>query len=149
MGAEAGFAPLPVRDFQDIRDQHPEEGPTASTGNTSGVELRWRRRHRGEEQSDRVYQELGNARESLHKYCGWPSNLSLYTIDRTIFVLQRWFTDALDVLKAVPELPLSPTTPLRLMPMSAVTPYTAGVPFLRPLDPSEPLQLPLSKEMSM
>lgn len=62
-------------------------------------------------------------------------------------ILQRWFTEALNDLKYVPEIPLSPTTPLRLTPMSAVTPYTAGVPFLRPVDTSEPLQLPLSKEM--
>ena len=64
-------------------------------------------------------------------------------------VFQRWFIGALDALKADPEVALSPTTPLRLVPMSAVTPYTAGVPFLRPVDPSEPLRLPLSKEMSM
>jgi exocyst complex component 4 len=64
-------------------------------------------------------------------------------------IFQRWFTEALDVLKVVPETPLSPTTPLRLIPMSAVTPYTAGVPFLQQFDPSEPLQLPLSKEMSL
>ena len=75
--------------------------------------------------------------------------ISLYVAIRTLPGSQRWFTDALDALKAVPETPLSPTTLLKLTPMSAVTPYTAGVPFLRPLDPSEPLQLPLSKEMSM
>ncbi|KAF9650351.1 hypothetical protein BDM02DRAFT_3223223 [Thelephora ganbajun] len=67
----------------------------------------------------------------------------------SLYTSLRWFTEALDVLKAVPEIPLSPTTPLRLIPMSAVTPYTAGDSFLRPFDPSEPLQLPLSKEMSL
>lgn len=67
----------------------------------------------------------------------------------SLYTSLRWFTEALDVLKVVPEAPLSPTTPLRLVPMSAVTPYTAGVSFLRPFDPSEPLQLPLSREMSI
>jgi len=33
--------------------------------------------------------------------------------------------------------------------MSAVTPYTAGLPFLAPVAPNEHLQLPLSKEMTM
>ena len=75
--------------------------------------------------------------------------VSLYAAVWTLSTSQNWFTDALDILKAVPETLLSPTTPLKLTPMSAVIPYTAGVPFLRPLDPSEPLQLPLLKETSM
>jgi exocyst complex component 4 len=66
---------------------------------------------------------------------------------------QCWFTTALNTLKAVPENLFSPTdAPNRLeptMPMSAVTPYTAGLPFLAPIIPNEYLQLPLSKEMSM
>ena len=33
LGAETGLT------IQDIRDQHPEEGPVVSTGNASGVEL--------------------------------------------------------------------------------------------------------------
>lgn len=43
--------------------------------------------------------------------------------------------------------PFNPQEPA--IPMSAVTPYTAGLPFLAPVVPNEHLQLPLSKEMSM
>ena len=60
-----------------------------------------------------------------------------------MFASRHWIIDALDALKVVPEIPLSSTTPLKSTPMSAVTPYAAGVPFLRPFDPSEPPQLPL------
>ena len=75
--------------------------------------------------------------------------ISPYAAVRTLSASQHWLTDALGVLKAASETPLSPTTPLKLTPMSAVTAHTAGVPFLRPFDPSEPLQFSSSEEMSV
>ena len=94
--------------------------------------------------STRNHATLGSLYTSLVS----APRISPYAAVRTLSASQHWFTDALDVLKAVSETPLSPTTPLKLTPMSAVT-HTAGVPFLRPFDPSEPLQFSLSEEMSV
>jgi len=54
-------------------------------------------------------------------------------------------------LKAVPETETSvpAMSPTNLQPMSAVSPYAPGLPFLDPIAPNERLQLPLTKEMSM
>ncbi|KAH9937245.1 Sec8 exocyst complex component-specific domain-containing protein [Fomitopsis serialis] len=48
-----------------------------------------------------------------------------------------------------PESALSPTTPLRLEPVSAVTPYTPYLPAIAPVQANEPLSLPLSSAMAM
>ncbi|KZT75066.1 hypothetical protein DAEQUDRAFT_742424 [Daedalea quercina L-15889] len=60
-----------------------------------------------------------------------------------------WFFDELDALKTAPESALSPTTPLRLEPVSAVTPYTPYLPAIAPVQANEPLSLPLSSAMAM
>ncbi|KII94197.1 hypothetical protein PLICRDRAFT_171865 [Plicaturopsis crispa FD-325 SS-3] len=60
-----------------------------------------------------------------------------------------WFGAELNLLKAAPEDAFSPTTPLRLEPATAVTPYTPYLPMLAPVLPNEQLKLPLSKEMGL
>ncbi|KAH9836975.1 Sec8 exocyst complex component-specific domain-containing protein [Rhodofomes roseus] len=60
-----------------------------------------------------------------------------------------WFFNELDALKSAPESALSPTTPLRLEPVSAVTPYTPYLPAIAPVQANEPLSLPLSSAMAM
>ncbi|KAI0048336.1 hypothetical protein FA95DRAFT_1558105 [Auriscalpium vulgare] len=60
-----------------------------------------------------------------------------------------WFLAALNQLKAVPEDSFSPTTPLRMDPVSAGTPYTPWLPTLQPIGLDEQLQLPLSREMAL
>ena len=92
---------------------------------------------------------IGSTRRNLAMLGSLYTNLtsgrriSSYAAVWTMSASLCWMIHALNALKVVPEIPLSPTTPLKLTPLSAVTPYTAGVPFLRPFDPSEPLQLPL------
>ena len=95
--------------------------------------------------STRNLATLGSLYTSLVSGC----RISSYATVRTLSASQHWSTDALDAPKAVSETPLSPTTPLKLTPKSAVTTHTAGVPFLRPFDPSEQLQFSLSEEMSV
>ncbi|KAI0936742.1 hypothetical protein AcV5_004806 [Taiwanofungus camphoratus] len=60
-----------------------------------------------------------------------------------------WFAAELDALKSAPEGALSPTTPLKLEPVSAVTPYTPYLPAMLPIQANEPLSLPLSAAMAM
>ncbi|EED77762.1 predicted protein [Postia placenta Mad-698-R] len=60
-----------------------------------------------------------------------------------------WFASELNALKSAPEHALSPTTPLRLEPVSAVTPYTPYLPAIAPVQNNEPLKLPLSSAMAM
>ena len=62
--------------------------------------------------------------------------------------MQTWFAAELDKLKAAPEGSLSPTTPMKLEPMSAVTPWTPNIPGLQ-LGTNEPLSLPLSTAMAL
>ncbi|KAH8099379.1 Sec8 exocyst complex component-specific domain-containing protein [Cristinia sonorae] len=59
-----------------------------------------------------------------------------------------WFTSQLNELKSVPEGILSPTTPKRLEPVSAITPYTPYIPLAATLTPEE-LRLPLSSAMAL
>ncbi|CAL1695106.1 unnamed protein product [Somion occarium] len=60
-----------------------------------------------------------------------------------------WFAAELNALKSAPETALSPTTPMRLEPVSAVTPFTPYRPSLFPVQPDEQLKLPLSAAMAM
>ncbi|KAI0080371.1 hypothetical protein K474DRAFT_1590049 [Panus rudis PR-1116 ss-1] len=60
-----------------------------------------------------------------------------------------WFAAELNALKSVPEGAISPTTPLRLEPISAVTPFTPYKPSLIPVQPNEQLRLPLSSAMAL
>ncbi|KAI0785469.1 Sec8 exocyst complex component-specific domain-containing protein [Irpex lacteus] len=59
-----------------------------------------------------------------------------------------WFAAQLDKLKSGPEGALSPTTPMKLEPMSAMTPWTPYIPSMH-LALSEPLALPLSTAMTL
>ncbi|OBZ79924.1 putative exocyst complex component sec8 [Grifola frondosa] len=58
-----------------------------------------------------------------------------------------WFTSELDALKSAPEPSL--TTPSKLEPTSASTPYTPYLPVISPLRPNEQLRLPLSSAMAL
>ena len=107
-------------------DQHPEEGSAVSTRNTSLLAKTASCERNNLIASTRSLATLG----SLYKFGEWMSNLVARGCMNLICIA------ALDALKAVPEIPLSPTTPLKLTPMLPVIPYTAGVPFLRPFDPS-------------
>ncbi|PCH33923.1 hypothetical protein WOLCODRAFT_135391 [Wolfiporia cocos MD-104 SS10] len=60
-----------------------------------------------------------------------------------------WFAAELDALKTAPETNLSPTTPLKLEPVSTATPYTPYLPAIAPAQVNEPLTLPLSSAMAM
>ncbi|KAI0068285.1 hypothetical protein BV25DRAFT_1793562 [Artomyces pyxidatus] len=60
-----------------------------------------------------------------------------------------WFSAALNQLKAVPGDSISPTSPQRMEPVSAVTPFTPYLPSLVPITADEQLQLPLSREMAL
>ncbi len=62
---------------------------------------------------------------------------------------KSWFTTGLNQLKAVPEDSLSPTSGRQMEPTSAMSPFTPSLPWLMPLNPDEPLQLPLSREMAL
>ncbi|KAI0347837.1 Sec8 exocyst complex component-specific domain-containing protein [Trametopsis cervina] len=59
-----------------------------------------------------------------------------------------WFAVELDKLKSAPEGVLSPTTPHKLEPMSATTPWTPYMPVTQ-FNAQEPLTLPLSTAMAM
>ncbi|KAJ3554644.1 hypothetical protein NM688_g3000 [Phlebia brevispora] len=58
-----------------------------------------------------------------------------------------WFASELNALKQGSDIHLSPTTPLKLEPLSATTPFTPHMP--SPLQPHEQLKLPLSNAMAM
>ena len=73
----------------------------------------------------------------------------LFRITAVLTPRQTWFFDELDALKSAPDSALSPTTPLRLEPVSAVTPYTPYLPAIAPVQADEPLSLPLSSAMAM
>ncbi|KZT02404.1 uncharacterized protein LAESUDRAFT_730147 [Laetiporus sulphureus 93-53] len=60
-----------------------------------------------------------------------------------------WFASELNALKSAPEVALSPTTQLKLEPVSAVTPYTPYLPAIESTQANEPLSLPLSAAMAM
>jgi exocyst complex component 4 len=62
---------------------------------------------------------------------------------------QTWFSTELDVLRSSPEVVLSPTTPRKLEPISATTPYTPFLPFTLQVLPDEQLKLPLSQPMAL
>ena len=62
---------------------------------------------------------------------------------------KSWFTAGLNLLKAVPEDSLSPTSALQMEPASATTPLTPFPASLVPAGPDEQLQLPLSREMAL
>jgi exocyst complex component 4 len=64
-------------------------------------------------------------------------------------IRQTWFAAELNALKSTPEVALSPTTPRRLEPMSAVTPYTPYLPLMPQVLPNEQLKLPLSPAMAL
>jgi exocyst complex component 4 len=75
-----------------------------------------------------------------------PRNLSaLGSLYRSV----AWFAAELGTLKSSPEEVLSPTTPQRLEPLSATTPFTPYLPLLAPVLPNEQLKLPLSREMAL
>ncbi|KAH9948198.1 Sec8 exocyst complex component-specific domain-containing protein [Amylocystis lapponica] len=60
-----------------------------------------------------------------------------------------WFTAQMNALKSSPETLLSPTTPMRLEPVTAMTPYTPYLPAVAPVQPNETLSMPLSAAMAM
>jgi exocyst complex component 4 len=62
---------------------------------------------------------------------------------------KSWFTAGLNLLKAVPEDSLSPTSALQMEPSSAISPFTPTLPSVVPPGPDEKLQLPLSREMAL
>lgn len=62
---------------------------------------------------------------------------------------QTWFAAELNALKSSPEVSLSPTTPRKLEPMSAETPYTPFLPHMPLVLPNEQLKLHLSQAMTL
>lgn len=53
------------------------------------------------------------------------------------------------MLKANPDDVAVPQTPLRLEPMTATTPYTAGLPVMPVISLNEQLKFPLSRDMGL
>ncbi|GJE87574.1 Sec8 exocyst complex component-specific domain-containing protein [Phanerochaete sordida] len=66
----------------------------------------------------------------------------------TLYHSVTWFTTELGNLKSAPEGSLSPTSPQKLEPLSAVSPYTPYGPAIA-VQSDEQLQLPLSHAMAM
>ncbi|KDQ63373.1 hypothetical protein JAAARDRAFT_169127 [Jaapia argillacea MUCL 33604] len=60
-----------------------------------------------------------------------------------------WLATELNSLKTVPEDSMSPTSPIRLEPLTANTPHTPFPPVIPPVHGEESLSLPLSKEMAL
>ncbi|KAI0654199.1 Sec8 exocyst complex component-specific domain-containing protein [Cubamyces menziesii] len=60
-----------------------------------------------------------------------------------------WFATQLEALKSSPEDAISATSPLRLEPTSALSPTSPYLPVVAPVQPDEPLKLPLSSAMAL
>ncbi|EPQ60468.1 exocyst complex component sec8 [Gloeophyllum trabeum ATCC 11539] len=67
----------------------------------------------------------------------------------TLYHSITWLASELTKLKSAPEDTYSPTTPLKLEPVSAATPYTPYLPILPSLQQTDELTLPLSREMAL
>ena len=90
------------------------------------------------ESTRRKFAMLGSLYTSLTSGRRISSYAAVWTMSASLLDYRR-----VECSQSRPRDSVSSTTPLKSTPMSAVTPYTAGVPFLWPFDPSEPLQLPI------
>ena len=93
--------------------------------------------------SPRNLSALGSLYRSVVSFVGFSPDVCKLKMQQT------WFSTELDVLRSSPEVVLSPTTPRKLEPISATTPYTPFLPLTLQVLPNEQLKLPLSQPMAL
>ncbi|KAI8990488.1 Sec8 exocyst complex component-specific domain-containing protein [Trametes punicea] len=89
---------------------------------------------------------LGEGAVSKHDLIASIRNVSALA---SLYHSVTWFAAQLESLKSSPEDASSATSPLRLEPSSALSPTSPYLPVVAPLQPDEPLKLPLSSAMAL